>query len=64
MPESQQPQDDADVIFMMNADIAPGQMQIMSCRTCGALTFIRFAGQPGTGDPLGHDEYHRKRGEL
>ena len=61
-PERYTPQQVAE---LQNADMPAGKVQFMFCLICGALTWVKFAGNDnGLGDPQLHAKYHRDREEL
>jgi hypothetical protein len=48
----------------MSAPPPEGEVKIMNCMVCGAVTYVRFAGnESGSGDPVLHAKYHADKGE-
>ena len=55
----------AEVQAFLAAPLPAGQARTMSCRVCGAVTYIRFTtDDAGSGDPLKHVQYHQARGDI
>jgi hypothetical protein len=54
----------AEVETALTEPVSPGQVRILFCQACGALTYIRHAGNVGMGEPLVHFDHHEKLNAL
>jgi hypothetical protein len=64
MPETRWPKNEGELRELLASPLSQGEVRILTCLMCGALTYIRFGpGGIGMGDPVAHNKYHADRGE-